>query len=94
MRDAGKLMLDVTSNDLALMLRAKDEGNAAGARFEPLLNAFLLDLGRYGLACQANGPSSLRPRCMKCRSKARVTLWSSSPLQMSWRSGPLRTRSA
>lgn len=46
MRDAGKLMLDVTSNDMALMLRAKDEGNAAGARFEPLLDAFLLDLGR------------------------------------------------
>ncbi|MBY5890747.1 hypothetical protein HFN49_31725 [Rhizobium leguminosarum] len=46
MRDAAKLMLDVTSDDLAAMLRAKDEGNAAGARFEPLLDAFLLDLGR------------------------------------------------
>ena len=46
MRDAGKLILDVTSDDLATMLRAKDEGNAAGARFEPLLDAFLLDLGR------------------------------------------------
>jgi hypothetical protein len=46
MRDAGKLMLDVTSNILADMLRAKDEGNSASALFEPLLDGFLLDLGR------------------------------------------------
>ncbi|MFC6487689.1 restriction endonuclease [Nitratireductor sp. GCM10026969] len=46
MRDAGKLMLDVTSSVLAEMLRAKDEGNVANTRFEPMLDAFLLDLGR------------------------------------------------
>jgi Holliday junction resolvase-like predicted endonuclease len=46
MRDAGKLMLDVTSSVLAKMLRAKDGGNVANTRFEPMLDAFLLDLGR------------------------------------------------
>lgn len=34
------------SSVLAKMLRAKDKGNVANTRFEPMLDTFLLDLGQ------------------------------------------------